>query len=166
MLRILGSILLGYLTMVVVIMATFTLWWLVLGQDTAFHAGTTQVTWAWLAGAMPMNLAAAAAGGAAAAWVARSREMGAVLGLMGLVLVLGVATALAQMSADPPAADALTAGTVSVFEAAARARQPLWVAWTLPLVGMTGAGLGGLWVMRKRAQRGRAIQEVQVDPAP
>ena len=158
MLRPLAAVVLGYLVVVAVIMVSFTLLWTLMGQETAFRPGTTEVTWAWLAATLPLNLAAAVAGGATAAWVARSRALAGVLGLAGLMLVLGVAMALGQ-TGTPTSDAAITASAqLTAFEAAAHARQPTWAAWMFPIVGMTGALIGGGLVALRRARRGRMIQ--------
>lgn len=163
MLRIIGSILLGYVTMALLIMVSFSLLWMVMGTEIAFRAGTTRVTWAWLAVSLPLSVIAAAVGGMVTVWVARSREFGGLLGLAGLILVLGVGSALGQMTAGTTPADLPPSHPLSAFEAAMSARQPLWVAWSLPLLGIIGAFLGGGLVLSRRAVRGRHIQEAQVD---
>lgn len=163
MLRIVGSILLGYVTMVLFIMVSFTLLWMVMGADIAFHAGTTRVTWAWLAVSLPLSVIAAAIGGMVTVWVARSREFGGLLGLAGLILVLGVGNAMGQVTAGSTPIDLSPSHPLSAFEAAMSASQPLWVAWSLPLLGIIGAFLGGGLVLSRRAGRGRDIQGAQVD---
>lgn len=165
MLRALFSVVAGYLTVVVVIMGSFTLLWALLGQAAAFHPGTTQVTGTWLAAALPLNLAAAIIGGIVAAWLARSRALAGILGLAGLILVLGVAAALAQTGA--PVGDGVLSSSadLTAFEAAIQARQPVWVAWFLPFLGSAGVLAGGGLVLLGRARRGRAIQGTNA-PAP
>lgn len=164
MLRAMGSVLLGYLVIVLVIMVSFTLLWTVLGQGRAFHAGTTDVTWVWLAFTLPLNVAAAVLGGMVTVRVARSKAFAGILGLAGLILVLGVASAFTQMGTPPTPGEGSGPGTLGAVEAAMQARQPLWVAWSLPLLGAMGAVLGGMLVFQARARRGRARQEAAPQP--
>jgi hypothetical protein len=145
MLRIVLGVLAGYAVIAVFIMAAFTLLWLGLGQDRAFHAGTTDVTWNWLAFSLPLNLVAAVAGGWVAARVASHRPESAVLGLIGVLVILGGWAALSQatgVQGDTPPAGPPPEG-LGPMEAAILAAQPLWVAWVLPVIGAVGVWFGG-----------------------
>jgi hypothetical protein len=153
MLRIVLGVLAGYAVIALFIMAAFTLLWLGLGQERAFHPGTADVTWNWLAASLPLNLLAAMAGGWVAARVAAHRPLSAVLGLIGVLVILGGWAAFSQatgVQGDAPPAGP-TPGGLGPMEAAMLAEQPLWVAWILPVVGAIGVWLGG-WL---RMRRGR-----------
>ncbi len=153
MLRTVIGILLGYAVLALTIMISFTLLWLAMGEGRAFHPGTTRVTPLWLLGAIPLNFVAAIFGGWVAAWIDRARPQVAVLGLMGVLLLLGGAAAVSRtlaLPADPVASPPTGLGP---FEAATLAIQPLWVAWILPLVGMVGIWLGGSIRMLQASRR-------------
>jgi hypothetical protein len=145
MLRAVLSVLLGYAVLVLCVMVTYTLLWVLVGQEAAFRPGTTEVTATWLAFALPLSFVAAALGGLVAVRVARSRARGATLGLAGLVFLLGVASALGEPGPETPAA---APGEISAFEAATQARQPGWVAWILPFLGAAGVVAGGAVALR------------------
>ncbi|TVP44457.1 MAG: hypothetical protein EA350_11545 [Gemmatimonadales bacterium] len=145
MLRIVLGVLAGYAVIALFIMVAFTLLWLGVGQERAFHAGTTAVTWKWLAASLPLNFLAAAAGGWVAARVALHRPHSAVLGLIGVLVILGGWAALSQatgVQGDAPPAGPPPGG-LGPMEAARLASQPLWVAWVLPVLGAVGAWFGG-----------------------
>jgi hypothetical protein len=145
MVRTAVAIVAGYAAIALFIMLAFTLLWLGIGQDRAFHPGTTSVTGLWLAGSMPLNLVAAMLGGWVAARIAVDRPQVAVTGLVVVLLLLGFGAAVAtgvsvQGDVGPVAPHPPGMGP---FEAASAAVQPLWVAWTLPLLGAVGVWLGG-----------------------
>jgi hypothetical protein len=145
MLRIVVGVLLGYAAIVLFIMASFTLLWLGLGQERAFDPGTTEVTWSWLAASLPLNLLAAAVGGWVAARVSAQRPHSAVLGLIGVLVILGGWAALSQavgVQGDAPPPPPPPEG-MGPMEAASQAIQPLWVAWLLPILGAVGVWFGG-----------------------
>jgi hypothetical protein len=147
MLRIVVGVLVGYAAIVLFIVASFTLLWLGLGQERAFHPGTTQVTWSWLAASLPLNLLAAAVGGWVAARVSAQRPHSAVLGLIGVLVILGGWAALSQavgVQGDAPPPSPPPDG-MGPMEAASQAIQPLWVAWLLPILGAVGVWFGGSW---------------------
>lgn len=134
---------LGYVVMVLVVFATFSLLWVLLGPSGAFEPGTWEVSPPWLAGSIVLGFLAALLGGAACARVQADRR-GVVI-LIALVVVLGIISAL------PEAADVVgpRPDDVGMGEAMTSARQPSWVAWLNPLIGAAGVYLGG-------GRRGRA----------
>jgi hypothetical protein len=85
------------------------------------------------------------AGGWVAARVASHRPESAVLGLIGVLVILGGWAALSQatgVQADAPPAGPPPEG-LGPMEAAILAAQPLWVAWVLPVIGAVGVWFGG-----------------------
>lgn len=153
MLRTVIGILLGYAAVALTIMVSFTLLWLALGEGRAFHPGTTRVTPLWLLGAIPLNFLAAVLGGWVAAWIDRARPQVAVFGLMGVILLFGVAAAVSRTLALPADPVASPPAGLGPYEAATLAIQPLWVAWILPLVGIVGVWLGGSFRMLQASRR-------------
>jgi hypothetical protein len=157
MLRTVAAILLGYAAIFLVVASSFTLLWMGMGQERAFHPGTTQVTFAWILATLPLNLVAALLGGYVAAMVDRGRPRFAAAGLAVVILVLGVGAAVSRTLADAPASPvAPPQAGMGAFEAATLAIQPLWVAWVLPLVGAVGAWYGGRFRARQMGGRGPA----------
>lgn len=154
MLRTVIGILAGYATLAMALVGAFTLLWLGLGQERAFLPGTTRVTGTWLAFSLPLNLLAAVAGGWVAAWVDRRRPHVAVLGLIGVLVILGGWAALTQgvgVQGDAPPRPPHP-GNLGPLAAATLAIQPLWVAWILPILGAMGAWFGGSLRMLQAAR--------------
>lgn len=138
-LRNFGGAVLGWVVMfgcVVILMAGF---WMMLGADGAFQAGSWEVSGAWNFGTIVINLIAAVVGGLVCAKVAADKR--GVWMLVALVVVLGVASALPDASmAD--AATSVRPSDVPMTEAMMSAREPRWMAWLYPVLGAVGALLG------------------------
>lgn len=138
----------GYAAIFLWTVLAFTTWWYLLGQERAFDPGTTDVSLAWLAGTLPLNLVGAMIGGWVAARiggpVAASR---AVILLALLILVFGLWFAITLSTGSAPAPP--TAPDMGPFEAAAAAVQPVWVSWFLPVLGAFGVGIGGMLALRR-----------------
>ncbi|MCY3612023.1 MAG: hypothetical protein OXH51_10860 [Gemmatimonadetes bacterium] len=138
-LRNIGGAVLGWVVMfgcVVILMAGF---WMMLGADGAFQAGSWEVSGAWNFGTIVINLIAAIVGGLVCARVSADKR--GVWMLVALVVVLGVASALP----DAPMGDAVAVvrpPDVSMTEAMMTAQEPEWMAWLYPVLGAVGALLG------------------------
>ena len=136
MLRNILAAIAGYIAMAAVLFALFSLLWLTLGPSRAFLPGSWEVSGGWVLGQVVLGLVAAYLGGRVCAKVAR--DAGGVTILIGLVIVLGVWTALmpVEMAAGPRPDD------VSMMEATAGARQPAWFNWLNPVIGVAGVWFG------------------------
>lgn len=120
MVRSLGGIILGFFTIVVLVLVTTPVAVKLLLKDPAGRP-----TAPYLVVNLLFGLLAAAAGGWVAAHVAGRAPLVHAGILGGIILALGLWTA-AQGGA-------------------ARAGQPTWYAWTLPFVGASGALVGAMW---------------------
>jgi hypothetical protein len=145
MVSLIGAVVVGYLVMAVFVMAAFSL--ALVAPDLAFEAGSFDVTPGWLAYTLVASLAAAAAGGFAAAAVGRTR---AVRVLAVLVVVVGLSSAVNNLRRERPAATD-DPSSLSVTERAMKAVQPTWYAFTLPFLAAAGVLLGGLIRGHERA---------------
>jgi hypothetical protein len=140
MLRTIGSVILGYLVMFIVVFSGLTAAYLAMGADRAFQPGVYKVTAIWLVVMFAISILAAFAGGKVCALVAKSGK--AVFGLAGLVLILGLLTAIPSLTA--PGGEAKPrASDVPNLEAMMKAEQPAWVALLLPVIGVAGVLAGG-----------------------
>lgn len=138
--RLIGAVVVGYVTLALLIFAAFTLAYLVIGADLAFRPGVYDVSVLWVLISIVVSFGAAVAGG----WVAR-RISGTVTGprvLAGLVVVLGVVMTLATMGGAPEAAGARPDG-VGAMEAMQVAQTPFWLMLLNPFIGALGILLGG-----------------------
>ena len=135
-LRNVGGAVLGWVVMAVCVTGLMIGLFALLGPDRVFRPGGLEPTPAWLVASIAIGLAAAVAGGAICARVASDRR--GVLMLIALVVVLGVADALAQ--GPPPEVTAPAA--VGFLEALGSARPPAWISWLNPLLGAVGTLVG------------------------
>ncbi len=140
MLRAAAAVILGYLTTAILVFATFTGAYLVMGADGAFKPGSYEVTATWLVASFALGLVAAVAGGWTCAAVARSGRAPMVLAV--LVLVLGLLAALPAITKPQPAEPKVREGNVGHLEAMQNADQPVWVVLLNPLIGAAGVTLG------------------------
>ena len=140
MLRAIGAVILGYVVMVVFVMLAFTIVYLAMGTERAFQAGSYDVSTMWLVVSLVLGLVAAILGGLVCVLIAKRPTPPLVLA--GIVLVLGLLLAAAQMVA--PLTDRVHVRDVALgnFEAMQNAQQPTWVTFVNPFLGAVGVVLG------------------------
>ena len=135
-----AGVVLGYLTMVVLVMVGLSALYLGLGADRAFRPGSYDVSLLWSGISLVVGLVAAVVGGWVCARIAGTRA--AVTSLAALVLVLGILFAVPSLMTGDVAL-AARGGEVGNWEAMQSAVTPLWVAILTPIVGAVGIFLGG-----------------------
>ncbi len=141
MLRTIGGVLGGYVTMVMLVFITFTIAYLAMGAEGAFKPGSYEVTTLWLVVSIALGLIAAAVGGVVCLAIAKNHK--AVLALAGLVLALGLLSAIPVMMNPTPTEVKIRDGAVGNMEAMMNAKQPTWIALLNPLIGVAGVMIGG-----------------------
>ena len=116
--------------------ALSSLLWLTLGPSRAFQPGTWEVAGGWVLGSIVIGFAAAYVGGGVCARMAHDAR-GATI-LIAIVIVLGVVSVLmpVEVAVGPRPDD------VSMIEATAGARQPTWLTWLNPVIGVVGVWFG------------------------
>ena len=136
MLRNILAAIVGYITVLAVLFALSSVLWLALGPSHAFQPGTWEVAGGWVLGSIVIGFAGAYIGGRACAGLAH--DAGGATILIAIVIVLGVVSALmpVEVAVGPRPDD------VSMIEATAGARQPAWLSWLNPLIGVAGVWLG------------------------
>ena len=136
MLRNILAALAGYIAMAAALFVLFSLLWLTMGPSRAFQPGSWEVSGGWALGSVVLGLVAAYLGGRVCAKVAR--DAGGATSLMTMVIVLGVIEALTpgEMAAGPRPDD------LSMMEATVGARQPTWLSWLNPVIGVVGVWFG------------------------
>ena len=142
MLRSILAAIAGYAVIFVLVFAGIGVAWLALGAEGAFAGEGPVPSAPWLGLNLMSGFIAAVVGGLVARRVGGSRR--AVRILVGVVLVLGLVTAVATglVGKEQPAAEKpLT--EMGFFEAGRYAQQPAWYNWLIPLVGAAGVLLGG-----------------------
>ncbi|MCC5822227.1 MAG: hypothetical protein LAT64_09540 [Phycisphaerales bacterium] len=141
MLRSILSVVLGYLAIFILVFLGLTIGYFALGADRAFRPGSYQVSGLWIGVWAAISLAAALAGGAVCAKIARAKTP--VLALAGIVLVIGLLQAAGAALATRPDDPAAREPGTPFAEVLSNARSPVWVAFITPLLGATGVLLGG-----------------------
>ena len=111
-----------------------------MGPERAFKPGVYDVTAGWLVLMFIVSIVAALIGGKVCALIAKSPK--AIFGLAGLVLILGLLSAIPALGASSSEPKARS-GDVSNMEAMMNAKQPAWVALLLPVIGVAGVLIGG-----------------------
>jgi amino acid transporter len=144
--RNLAAVVLGYVVMFVVVMATFSVAFLVMGADRAFRPGTYEVTGSWILVSTVLSFGAAVLGGVVAARVGRGTRAASLLAVV--VVVLGVILAIPTLDAPDPGPR--RTGEVGNFAAMMEAQQPPAVSFLNPVIGAVGVMVGG------RARKPRA----------
>ncbi|MDE2876098.1 MAG: hypothetical protein OXU69_10345 [Gemmatimonadota bacterium] len=138
-----GGAVLGWVVMAGTVFLLFAGLWAILGADGAFRPGSWEVSGTWLAGSIVVSLLAAVVGGVVCTWV--SADDRGLLMLMALIVVLGVAMALASV----PAAEGVRPAAVGMPEAMNSAQEPRWLAWLNPLLGIAGLFAGSRLVRNR-----------------
>jgi hypothetical protein len=137
--RSIAAVVLGYLTMFVVVFMTLTVSFLALGVERVFLPATYAVTPLWLAVMAVFSILAAIAGGRICAVIGRKK--GAVTGLLIVVFVLGSLNAIPALMAN--GTSAARSGDVPNVQAMMNAREPVWFALLLVVIGVAGVWAGG-----------------------
>jgi hypothetical protein len=137
MFRIIGGVVLGFITLFVVTFFTYSGLFFGLGSDGAFHAGNFEVTPLWVAGSLVFSFIAAFLAGKVCSIVAV--RPGAVIALGVVVLLLGLSSAFAA----PEDRRTDRAGDVSLTDAIVNAKEPTWFVLLVPLISAAGVLLGG-----------------------
>jgi hypothetical protein len=141
MLRAILAVIVSYILMFVLIFLAFTCVYAVLGADGSFKPGSFNSSNRWIAIAFAVNFVVAIIGGFICAAIARGGK--APIALAAVVFVLGLLLAVPSLMV--PRANAVRAGGVAIpmFEAMQKAKEPPWVPFTFPIVGVIGVLIGG-----------------------
>ncbi len=136
MLRNILAAIVGYIAIVAVLFALSSVLWAMLGPSRAFQPGTWDVAGGWVLGSIVLGFVGAYVGGRVCARVAHDARAATIL--IAIMIVLGAVTALmpVDVAVEPRPDD------VSMMEATAGARQPAWLSWLNPLIGVVGIWLG------------------------
>lgn len=137
------GVVLGYVAMAAVVFIGITVVWSILGGAGAFRSEGTEASTLWSVLNLASGLIAAIVGGLVATAVAKQTTHLPALLLAGLVLVLGLGSAIFQLESAPtPMPEGKTVADLTFFEAGAVAKSPAWYNFTIPLIGAIGVVLG------------------------
>jgi uncharacterized membrane protein len=130
----------GYVVMSVLVFASFSLAYLLMGADRAFRPGTHDVTPLWLIVSFVFSFIAAVVGGWVCATIAR-RSIAA-KGFAIVVFILGLLLALSVLMTSDEAQLNPRGPNVGNIAAMLSARQPAWVALMNAVIGPVGILIG------------------------
>jgi len=147
MLRAILSVIAGYVTLAMVVMATFMVALPALGTERVLAPGAYDPSGLWLMTSFVLGLLAAVIGGWVCAVIARAPKPP--LALAVLVVVLGLLSAIFQLMSPDEDRPTVREGEVGIVEAMQNARQPAWVALLNPFVGVAGVLLGARLARRE-----------------
>ena len=120
--RLIGGIILGYVVMVVFVIAAFSLMYLILGTGGAFEPGSWAPSATWAIGSVLLGLIGAIVGGAACALVAKQANGPKILAAAVLILGLAFAIPVLTQSGETPAGP--RPDEIAMTDAMSNAQQP------------------------------------------
>jgi hypothetical protein len=139
MIRIIGSAIIGYIVIFVLVIVLMTASWFAVGIDGVFLPGVWDVTPTWLVLLLAAAIVAAVVGGYVSAMITPDRR--GPLALVVIVVVLGIFFALPVLL-DPGAPLPSRPDGLPMLEAMQNGRQPAWVALLNPVLGAIGVMIG------------------------
>lgn len=143
MLRIIAGIIVGWLVMAVLVMATFGITILAMGWDGTLRPDSYWTTDTFSLIVLVGGFIASIVGGAICALIARSAN--AALVLIGIVLVFGIGGAVMNMNKpDPPA----RTGEPTFEDIATHGKEPMWFAFGKVVLAAAGLFIGSSLVSR------------------
>lgn len=152
MLRLITGIIVGFIVMAVIVMATFAITMGVLGMENILKPGTYWTTDTFNAIVLAGGLVAAIIGGMTCKLIARTSA--ATIVLVAIVLIMGTASAVANMNRpDPPART--EPGTMELTKKLElmqqHGKEPNWFAIMKTLLGAAGLLIGSSLVKGRRS---------------
>ena len=141
MARTIIAVIVGYITMFILVFATFTCVFLLMGTEWSFKSNSFEASNNWIAMSLVANLIIGAIGGLVCALLAKGGRAPMVLAIV--VFALGLLLAIPQVFANRAGANQVRTSNLSNMEAMQKATQPLWVPFTFPILGAIGVLIGG-----------------------
>ena len=141
MARSIVAVIVGYIAMFVLVFATFTCVFLLMGTEWSFKPNSFEASNAWITMALIANFIIGVIGGFVCALIAKRGKAATILAIV--VFVLGLLLAIPGVMAHQRNAGGVRAGNVSQMEAMQKANEPIWVPFTFPIIGAIGVLIGG-----------------------
>jgi len=139
--RTIVGIIVGYITMFVLVFLTFTCVFLLMGTEWSFKPNSFDASKRWIVMSLVANLIIGIIGGLVCAIIAKGGKAPTILALV--VFVLGLLLAIPSLMAQRANASLVRTGAVTQTEAMQKAREPIWVPFTFPIIGAVGVLIGG-----------------------
>jgi len=141
MARTIVAVIVGYITMFVLVFLTFTCVFLLMGTEWSFKPNSFDASKRWIVMSLIANLIIGIIGGLVCAIIAKGGKAPTILALV--VFVLGLLLAIPSLMAQRANASLVRTGAVTQTEAMQKAREPIWVPFTFPIIGAVGVLIGG-----------------------
>jgi len=139
------AVVFGYLATIVVVFVGLAGVYAILGADGVYQEGTYETTPLWIGAMLATGFVAAMCGGVVCARASKHSKR-AVQGFMLLVVILGISMIIPALSADPSEGSVVREPDVSMGDARTKAKEPVWVTFSHPVVGVLGIMLGATLV--------------------
>ena len=127
--------------MFVLVFLTFTCVFLLMGTEWSFKPNSFDASNRWIVMSLIANLIIGIIGGLVCATIAKGGKAPTILALV--VFVLGLLLAIPSLMAQRAHASLVRTGAVTQTEAMQKAREPIWVPFTFPIIGAVGVLIGG-----------------------
>ena len=141
MLRSIVAVVVGYIVMFILQVASFMTIYTLVGADWSFKPASFQASTRWTAMQFAVILVTCVIAGLICAAVAKGGK--APLALAAVVLVLGLGLGALSTALRPADTHEVRTGSVSNMEAMNKARHPMWVMFLGPVIGALGIAIGG-----------------------
>jgi len=141
MARTIVAVIVGYITMFVLVFLTFTCVFLLMGTEWSFKPNSFDASKRWIVMSLVANLIIGIIGGLVCVIIAKGGKAPTILALV--VFVLGLLLAIPSLMAQRANASLVRTGAVTQTEAMQKAREPIWVPFTFPIIGAVGVLIGG-----------------------
>lgn len=135
------AVIVGYIVMFILSVCAFMGAYIVLGADQAFRPHSFQASKRWILMSFVVHLVVGLIGGFICTVIAKGGKAPVVLALV--VLVLGILLTIPSVMMMKSKPDEIRAGFVPILEAMQKAKQPVWVPFTFPVIGAVGVVIGG-----------------------
>ena len=141
MLRSALGVIVGYILMFILQVATFITIYSMMGPNWSFKPASYEASTQWTVMQFGVIFITALIAGLVCAAIAKGGK--APLALAAVVLVLGLALAFASPALRTADTHEVRTGSVSNMEAMSKARHPAWVIFLGPVIGAVGVVIGG-----------------------
>lgn len=135
------GIIIGYITMVIVVMVTFSVVYLIMGTEASYKPGSYDVSTLWIIVSFILSIVAAVVGGFVCSIISKNAKAPLILAVV--VLVLGFAMAIPELTHDDSTTPTVRTGDISLTDAMSKSKQPDWITIITPLIGAAGVVWGG-----------------------
>jgi ABC-type transport system involved in multi-copper enzyme maturation permease subunit len=151
MLRIIAGIIVGYVVMAILVIATFFITIAAMGWDGVLQPGSYWTTNTFNMIVLTGGFTAAIVGGAVCMLIARNSK--ATFVLVAIVLALGIGGAVMNMNRPEPPARTTPPSEISLEDLNAHGKEPTWFAFGKVVIAAAGLLIGSSLVSRKNAAR-------------